>query len=145
VSNTAPVLAPIGNKTVNEGVELSFTASATDFDVPANTITYSLAAGTGCTGSEICSVPSGASIGSSSGDFSWTPNFTQAGFIAFMFPFFGTLVYLIDLTSESVGRPSSVTPEDGRRSRTLREDSRCPVPRVAVRFAAPKASQPSAP
>jgi hypothetical protein len=79
VSNTAPVLAPIGNKTVNEGVELSFTASATDSDVPANTITYSLAAGTGCTGSEICSVPSGASIGSSSGDFSWTPDFTQAG------------------------------------------------------------------
>ena len=79
MSNTAPVLAPIGNKTVNEGVELSFTASATDSDVPANTITYSLAAGTGCTGSEICSVPSGASIGSSSGDFSWTPDFTQAG------------------------------------------------------------------
>ena len=38
----APVLDPIGNKTVDELVELTFTASATDEDLPANTVTFSL-------------------------------------------------------------------------------------------------------
>ena len=41
----APVLAAIGNKTVNEGSLLTFTATATDADLPANTLTFSLDAG----------------------------------------------------------------------------------------------------
>ncbi len=61
--NVAPVLAPIGNKTVKEGDLLTFTATATDADIPANTLTFSLGSG----------APSGASIGSSSGVFTWTP------------------------------------------------------------------------
>src|SRR5690606_11383403 len=40
--NVAPVLATISDKAVNEGSELTFTASATDADLPANTLTYSL-------------------------------------------------------------------------------------------------------
>ena len=40
--NLAPVLAAIGNQTVDELTALSFTASATDADLPANTLSYSL-------------------------------------------------------------------------------------------------------
>jgi hypothetical protein len=61
--NVAPVLHPIGSKTVAEGSLLSFTASADDADLPANTLTYSLGAG----------APDGATINSTTGLFSWTP------------------------------------------------------------------------
>lgn len=61
--NVAPVLAAISNKTVAEGALLSFSASATDADIPANTLTYSL------TGT----VPAGAAIDPSTGAFTWTP------------------------------------------------------------------------
>jgi len=66
-ANVAPVLAAIGNQSVNEGVLLTFTASATDADLPAQTLTYSLDGG----------APAGASIGGSSGVFTWTPSETQ--------------------------------------------------------------------
>ena len=62
--NQAPVLNPIGNLGIDEGDTLTFTASATDADVPANSLTFSLDAG----------APSGASINPSSGVFSWTPD-----------------------------------------------------------------------
>src|SRR5207249_1099674 len=65
--NTAPVLAAIGDKSVNEGGTLSFTASATDADVPANALTYSLAT----------AAPAGAAIDANSGAFSWTPTEAQ--------------------------------------------------------------------
>ncbi|MFN7138617.1 MAG: putative Ig domain-containing protein, partial [Limisphaerales bacterium] len=64
--NSAPVLAAIANQTVNEGSNLSVTASATDSDIPANTITYSL-----------LNAPAGMTINSSSGVISWTPTETQ--------------------------------------------------------------------
>ncbi|MEA4926983.1 MAG: putative Ig domain-containing protein [Syntrophomonadaceae bacterium] len=67
--NTAPVLAAIGNQTVNEGSELAFTASATDEDLPANSLTYSLEG----------TVPAGAGINASTGVFSWTPAEAQGG------------------------------------------------------------------
>ncbi|MFD1143668.1 malectin domain-containing carbohydrate-binding protein, partial [Larkinella insperata] len=63
-ANTAPVLASIGNKTVTLGQPLSFTAQATDSDVPTQTLTYSL------TG------PASASINASTGAFNWTPTTT---------------------------------------------------------------------
>ncbi|MCA9120825.1 MAG: alpha/beta fold hydrolase [Planctomycetales bacterium] len=65
--NVAPELASLGNKSVNEGSLLTFTASATDADAPANTLTFSLDAG----------APSGASIDASSGVFTWTPSEAQ--------------------------------------------------------------------
>ena len=64
--NEAPELAPIGNKNVNELVALGFTASATDPDLPANTLSYSLVG-----------APGGATINSSTGVFSWTPTEAQ--------------------------------------------------------------------
>ncbi|MCU0858161.1 MAG: putative Ig domain-containing protein, partial [Pontiellaceae bacterium] len=64
--NVAPVLGAISSKNVNEGSNLTFTVTATDADLPANTLTYSLVG-----------APTGASIGGSSGVFSWTPTETQ--------------------------------------------------------------------
>ncbi len=64
--NAAPVLAGIGSQTGNEQVALTFTASATDEDLPANTLTYSLVA-----------APTGAGIDSASGAFSWVPTEIQ--------------------------------------------------------------------
>jgi hypothetical protein len=72
--NTAPSLAAIGNKSLNELTLLSFTATGSDTDVPAQTLTYSLANGTTSCGSVTsCTVPSGASIVSGTGAFTWTP------------------------------------------------------------------------
>jgi VCBS repeat-containing protein len=64
--NDAPVLNPIGNKNATVGVQLAFTATATNVDT--DTLTFSLADGSGG------HVPSGALIGSSSGAFTWTPS-----------------------------------------------------------------------
>ncbi len=65
-ANTAPVLASIGNKTVNEGSLLQFTVSAADAE--GNTLTYS------ATG-----LPAGATFTPSTRTFSWTPGNTQSG------------------------------------------------------------------
>jgi len=67
--NEAPDLTAIGNKTVDEGAALTFAASATDSDLPANTLTFSLDAG----------APAGASINASTGAFSWTPPESAGG------------------------------------------------------------------
>lgn len=61
-----PVLAAIGDQTVDEQTLLTFTASAVDPDA-GQTLTYSLAPG----------APSGASIHPSTGVFSWTPTEAQ--------------------------------------------------------------------
>jgi hypothetical protein len=64
--NSPPTLNAIGDKTVNEAVLLTFTATASDTDVPANTLTFSLVG-----------APAGATINSSTGVFSWTPTVAQ--------------------------------------------------------------------
>lgn len=61
--NTPPTLDPIGNKVLYIGQTLSFTAHASDTDLPAQSLTFSLDAG----------APVGATIGSGTGIFSWTP------------------------------------------------------------------------
>ncbi|MBI2947185.1 MAG: immunoglobulin domain-containing protein [Verrucomicrobia bacterium] len=61
--NAPPTLAPIQNQSVRGGQTLSFTVSASDPDVPAQTLTFSLPFGG----------PSGASINPTTGTFSWTP------------------------------------------------------------------------
>ncbi len=68
--NVAPVLAAIGNQSVNEGATLSFSASATDADLPADTLTYSL---------DAASLALGMTINGSTGAFSWTPTEAQGG------------------------------------------------------------------
>ncbi|HEX5221861.1 MAG TPA: lamin tail domain-containing protein [Verrucomicrobiae bacterium] len=65
-TNTAPVLDALVNRTVAEGTLLTFTATATDADLPPQTLTFSLEAG----------APTGANI-SSSGVFSWIPTEAQ--------------------------------------------------------------------
>jgi PKD repeat protein len=65
--NLAPVLAPIGDKTVDEGSLLTFTATAVDGDCPANSLMFNLAPG----------APLGATINSSTGAFAWTPTSDQ--------------------------------------------------------------------
>jgi hypothetical protein len=62
--NTAPVLGAIGNKSIYLGQTLAFTATATDSDVPAQQLTFTLDAG----------APAGATINAQSGAFTWTPS-----------------------------------------------------------------------
>jgi hypothetical protein len=65
--NQAPVLAGIGDKSVAEGSRLTFIASATDADLPANRLSFSLGVG----------APAGVSINASTGEFTWTPTEAQ--------------------------------------------------------------------
>jgi hypothetical protein len=62
-ANTPPVLDLIGNKTVNLGQTLTFTATASDVDLPAQVLMY-----------DLVSPPAGATIGAGTGAFSWTPS-----------------------------------------------------------------------
>jgi hypothetical protein len=66
--NQCPVLSPIGNFTVEEGEALTFDANATDPDA-GQTLTFSLDPG----------FPPGASINSSTGEFTFTPTHEQIG------------------------------------------------------------------
>jgi hypothetical protein len=63
--NIAPVLGAIGNKAVNEMALLTFTATATDIDLPVQTLAFSLVG-----------APAGASI-TAAGVFTWTPSEAQ--------------------------------------------------------------------
>lgn len=64
--NQAPILDPIGNKTINEGETLTFALSATDADGDA--LTYSAS-----------NLPTGADFSPVTGIFTWTPAYNQAG------------------------------------------------------------------
>ncbi|TDR22421.1 beta strand repeat-containing protein [Marinicella litoralis] len=72
--NDAPVLANIPDQTVDELTLLSFTATATDANVPAQNLTFSLGG----------TVPAGAAI-TTGGDFSWTPTEEQGSTGTFSF------------------------------------------------------------
>src|SRR5206468_3813824 len=65
--NTAPQLGAIAIQSVDEGTLLTLTASATDADLPANALSYSLDAG----------APAGAAIDAATGVLSWTPSAAQ--------------------------------------------------------------------
>jgi len=65
--NQAPVLDPIGSKSVNVASLLAFTATATDADVPADNLTFSLDPG----------APAGTTMNGNTGAFMWIP--TSAG------------------------------------------------------------------
>ncbi len=56
----------LGTETVDEQTLLTFTATATDADLPANTLTFSLSG-----------EPAGALIDPVSGVFTWTPSEAQ--------------------------------------------------------------------
>ena len=65
-SNQAPVLGPVGNKSVNGGSLLLFTVSATDAD--GDPLSYSAS-----------NLPAGATFNASAHIFSWTPSSGQVG------------------------------------------------------------------
>jgi hypothetical protein len=67
VENTPPTLAAITNQTIGAGVTLSITNAATDTDVPAQTLTYSLSA-----------APTNAAIHPNTGVLTWRPLVTQS-------------------------------------------------------------------
>ena len=67
--NRSPVLAAIGNKSVEEQTELAFTTTATDQDLPADTLTFSLNAAAEALGMLI----------TAGGAFSWMPTEAQGG------------------------------------------------------------------
>jgi hypothetical protein len=66
--NRAPVLGFIADRAVEPGSTLSFTATATDPDLPSQVLTFSLAG-----------APGNAAINASTGVFSWTPTASQVG------------------------------------------------------------------
>lgn len=68
VINSAPILDTISNQSADSGDTLSFTVTATDSDVPSQTLTFSLSG----------TIPTGATI-TSSGEFTWTPTESQVG------------------------------------------------------------------
>ncbi len=80
--NQPPVLSPIADRTVNEGVKLTVPVSASDPDGDA--IAYSLGAG----------APPGAAIDSHSGLFTWTPD-----------PYSSTGTYTITVVATDSGSP----------------------------------------
>lgn len=106
ILNSAPVLSPIGAKSVNENQTLSFIVSATD--VNGDALTYSAT-----------NLPSGASFNTGTKTFSWTPNHNQSG----TYPdvrFAVTDGYLtasenITITVNNVNRPPAftMTPANG--------------------------------
>jgi autotransporter-associated beta strand protein len=85
--NSAPSLATIPNQTLNELTTLNVTASATDSDIPANTLAYSLD-----------TAPTGMTIDSGTGAISWTP--AEAD---------GPGVYTVKVVATDNGTPSLST------------------------------------
>jgi glucosylceramidase len=65
--NQSPVLAPIPDQTILAGRVLTVTNSASDADVPSQTLTFSL-----------ISAPSGATINTNTGLFTWRPTIAQS-------------------------------------------------------------------
>ncbi len=70
--NVAPVLAAIGNQTVNEQATLTFTVAATDQDLPAQNLTFSL---------DAAALSAGMTINATTGAFSFTPTESQGGMV----------------------------------------------------------------
>jgi len=67
--NLPPRIAQLKDKTVFEGSLLTFTATATDSNLPAQQLTWALGPG----------APAGAAIGASDGVFGWIPTEAQGG------------------------------------------------------------------
>ena len=74
MDNKAPVLMTIGDKVIKEGQEFSLQLQASDPDDDA--LTYNIVP---------LSLPLGVSFNGSSGEFSWTPSYTQSGEYSFRF------------------------------------------------------------
>ena len=88
--NAAPAIANVpATATVPELSAYTFTATATDVDLPAQTLTYSLV-----------SAPSGASIGGTTGVFSWTPTEAQGP---------GSYPFMVRVTDGAANSDAAIT------------------------------------
>mgnify|MGYP001165453530 CR=1 FL=1 len=99
VCNTPPVMDFIGNKSVDETNQLSFTVSATDNE--GDLLFYN------ATG-----LPEGATYDNSTATFDWTPTFAQSGTYYFTFNVSDGLVYdyeQVNITVVNVNRPPVIT------------------------------------
>lgn len=65
--NQPPALLPLADRTIDEGDTLAFFAVATDPDLPPQTLRFRLEPG----------APAGATIGETTGEFTWTPTEDQ--------------------------------------------------------------------
>jgi hypothetical protein len=65
--NQPPVLAPISSQSLRAGQVLTLTNSATDPDIPAQTLSYNLLA-----------APAGAAVSTNTGLFTWRPALAQS-------------------------------------------------------------------
>ena len=74
INNKAPVLSPIGDHVTKEGQEFSLQLQASDPD--GDSLTYNI---------EPVSFPWGVSFNKNSGEFTWTPSYTQSGEYSFRF------------------------------------------------------------
>ena len=66
ISPSAPILNTIGNQSGDELSPITFTANATDADIPAETLSFSLSG-----------APNGSVINGTTGVFTWTPTESQ--------------------------------------------------------------------
>ena len=109
--NLAPVLDPVGDRTVDELVNLSFTATAIDSDAPPNNLVFSLSG-----------APAGASI-AAGGVFSWTPTEAQGP---------GSYVFDVVVT-ETDGSPTNLSDTETI-TVTVDEVNLAPVPTPIVNY-----------
>jgi hypothetical protein len=93
--NRPPILGALADKTVVEGSLLTFTATASDPDVPANTLRFSLGAG----------APANASIDPVTGVFAWTPREDQGP---------GTYTIAVTVSDSGSADPEKPTLSDTR-------------------------------
>lgn len=69
-ANDAPLLMAIGDQSGDEGIAITFIAAATDVDLPANTLIFSL---------DAVSLAAGMAIDGATGTFHWIPSEAQNG------------------------------------------------------------------
>ncbi|HWX23104.1 MAG TPA: carbohydrate binding domain-containing protein [Candidatus Binatia bacterium] len=67
-SNSPPAIASVSNRTINAGITLMLTNTATDPDAPPQTLTFNLVQG-----------PANATLNATNGIFTWRPLVQQAG------------------------------------------------------------------
>lgn len=95
VVNTAPVLAPVGPRTVAEGAQLTIVLSAVDAEGDA--LAYSASG-----------LPDGATFDAANRTFSWSPSYTQEGAHSVAFAVTDSLLGDEELVAISVGHANAV-------------------------------------
>ena len=103
--NDSPVLGSIGDKTVNALELLTFTVTATDVDIPADTLTFTLIDVTG-------QGLHGSTLDTTSGVFTWTPTEVQVKSTPYYFMMAINDGYVIDseIIKITVNKVDTISP-----------------------------------